>query len=203
MILEKEPAHADFFAANSKIYQLARRALLEGNSDEDLWESAMKKVKAHPDEFQAFSSGTFRTVFTTKYRFAGVNLDDPRIADGLRISLDAIRQMQEFASTKDIGFVVILIPSKEIVFRKLVKNPKPEYQILIEKEEQLWNTTKTFLDQNGIHYLDALPALEAQFLSGNQPYKITLDGHPNRFGHQAIADLVATYVRAHPELQIR
>ena len=98
-------------------------------------------------------------------------------------------------------FIVLLIPTKEAVFHRLVNTPLSDHRDLIEKEERVWNMTKTSLDQNEIPYLDALPALQKQFDNGNQPYNVTTDGHPNRFGHRAIAEVAASYLKSHSELR--
>ena len=98
--------------------------------------------------------------------------------------------MNDLAADHTIRFFVVLIPTKELVFYNLVRSPTASYRALIEMEELFWRTTVVFLERHGIEYVDALPALRKQLLAGNQPYHPTADGHPNTFGHKAIAELI-------------
>jgi lysophospholipase L1-like esterase len=189
---------------HSKIYGLLRRARYErwrwvnkrNNTPQANWEKAKAFAEAHPAYCQIFNNGQFRTVFTSEYRLSALDLGDPRIAEGLRISLAAIQKMKELAATRNIQFIVLLIPTKETVFRKLWLNSSMSYRSLTENEERFWRLTKDFLEQNGIEYLDALPVLQGQLTTGIQPYQVSHDGHPNEYGHKAIAKLVAAYIES-------
>jgi hypothetical protein len=129
-----------------------------------------------------------------KYRLLALNLEDPRIAEWLQISLRVMHKMNEYTIAMNIQLIVLLISTKEMVFRKLWQNPSTSYSSLTENEEHFWRTTKDFLEQNGIKYLDPLPALQEQLMAGIQPYPVSNDGHPNKHGHRAIAKLVAAYL---------
>jgi len=91
---------------------------------------------------------------------------------------------------------VLLVPTKELVFEELWGNPSTSYRVLTENEELFWRIAKDFFEENGIEYVDALPALRQQLTSGIQPYQVSRDGHPNEEGHRAIARLVATRIEA-------
>ena len=88
--------------------------------------------------------------------------------------------------------MVLLIPTKELVFKDIIKKPSVKYLDLIKNEEDIWKKTRAFLEENNIAYLDALPSLKGQLDQGIQPYKVSKDGHPNEYGHKAIAELVYT-----------
>jgi SGNH hydrolase-like domain, acetyltransferase AlgX len=167
-------------------------------TQEENWETVKAFAEAHPAYCQVFHNGPFKTVFTSEYRLAALKLADPRIAEGLQISLRVMQKMHEEAIARNRRFLVVLIPTKETVFRKLWPNPSMSYRSLTEHEERLWRTTKALLEQNGIEYLDALPALQEQLVAGIQPYPVSNDGHPNQHGHRAIAQLVAASLRAEP-----
>ncbi len=192
------------FLQHSKIYGLLRRARFErrrlvnksNNTPEGEWEMAKAYAALHPAYTQVFSNGQFKTVFTSEYRLAALNLGDPRIAEGLQISLQAIKKMHEFGAAGNIRFLVLLIPSKEAVFRQLWQNPPTIYRTVTQFEERFRRITKDFLEQSGIEYLDALPGLQAQLVAGIQPYRVSRDGHPNKHGHTAIAKLVAAYLES-------
>jgi hypothetical protein len=202
------------FVRHSNIYGLLRRARYElvhrkpepepapgagghrgpRDTPEARWEQAKAFAQACPAYCQVFDDGRFRTLFTSEYRLAALNLEDARIAEGLRISLAAIRRMHERAAVGGVRFLVVLIPTKETVFRDLWQNPASSYRSLMENEERMWRTTKAFLERHGIEHLDALPALRERLAAGIQPYQVSIDGHPNEQGHGAIARLVAAHL---------
>ncbi|MEM7029616.1 MAG: SGNH/GDSL hydrolase family protein [Chloroflexota bacterium] len=144
----------------------------------------------------AFEGGGGRTIFTPDYRLAAVDLNDPRIGEGHRIALEAIGQMKQQADEVDIQFAVLLIPTKELVFKDVVYQELADvpdnYRSLIEKEELFWQESKHFFTGQNITFLDTLPALREVFQQGEQPYQLSRDGHPNHLGHQAIAELVSS-----------
>lgn len=205
-----------FLSRHSKLYGLLRRARYEivhaqrqpdpapgaghapgpRSTPEAQWQEARTFAQAHPAYCQVFDDGRFRTVFTSEYSLAALNLQDALIAEGLRISLGAMRRMHERAAASRVRFLVVLIPTKEAVFRELWQNPSSSYRSLAGNEERMWRRTKDFLEQHGIEYLDALPALRAQLARGAQPYPVSIDGHPNELGHQAIAGLLAAHLRS-------
>jgi hypothetical protein len=163
-------------------------------TQEEEWEIAKAFAEAHPAYCQVFSSGQFKTVFTSEYRLSALNLEDPRIAEGLEISLKVMQKMNKYAVARNIRLLVVLIPTKETVFRNLWQSPSRSYSNLTENEERFWRATKDFLEQNGIEYLDSWSVLQEQLAAGIQPYQVSDDGHPNKHGHRAIAKLVAAYL---------
>lgn len=186
-------------AQRSKIYGLLRRMRYEFArilaASQDPWERARAFAEAHSEYNQVFKNNQFRTVFTSEYRFSALNLNDPRIAEGHKIALRAIQRMNEHASEGNIRFIVVLIPTKELVFQKLWSNPSPTYRNLTENEVVFWKITKDFLERNGIVYIDTLSVLREQLAFGIQPYQVSSDGHPNEHGHRCIANLIAAYLK--------
>jgi len=194
-----------FLSRHSKLYALLRRARYELTHTKVTkvtalsWEQAKRFANRNQAYCQIFDNGQFKTVFTSEFRLAVHNLRDPRIEEGLRISLDAISKMHHLAAKEGIEFFVVLIPTKEFVFHALVQrssSPMPQsYQNLVTNENLLWNRTKAFLQEHGIDYVDSLQALRNSLSKGNQPYKISHDGHPNALGHRAIATLVQSHMK--------
>ena len=182
---------------HSKLYGLLRRIRYElpHFASSDPWENAKAFADAHVDYCQVFSTSQFQTIFTSEYRLTALNLADPRIAEGYQISLRAIRRMSELAAEGKIRFIVALIPTKELVFKELWSTPSENFRILTENEDRFWKMTKHFLEENGIEYVDVLPALRAQLAEGIQPYQVSHDGHPNKHGHLAIARLMYTQIQ--------
>lgn len=159
------------------------------------WEMMQALAMVRPGYLQLLDNGTFRTACATRYRLAALELEDPRIFEGLQISLRALQQMSLKAKGSGIRFLVLLIPTKVRVFQPFWENPPAGVQLLIGHGDETWQIATKFFRDNGIDYLDSLPVLRGQLQAGIQPYPVTQDGHPNRQGHHAIAALVADRVR--------
>jgi lysophospholipase L1-like esterase len=159
--------------------------------------AAAKKgcAAARPDLCEAFDDGRAPTVFTSSYRLAALELEDPRIREGLDITLRALREMQARAAAARIRFVVVLIPTKELVFAEAWRTPSPAFRRLTENEERSRAELKAFLALERIAFIDALPALRAQLADGRAPYPRTQDGHPNAAGYAAVAEAVAAALK--------
>lgn len=201
---ERGVSPRDWITRTSSIYGLLRRARFEwerrsARRDKTTgsdWPSAVSFARAHPDFCQAFDGGSARTVFTSSYRLSAIDQSDPRIHEGLQITLRALRRAHTLAAASKIRLIVVLIPTKELVFENIYRDPPQTYRRLVQNEALARRATTAFLDENGIEYLDALPALQAQLASGPQPYHLNHDGHPNEHGHRAIARMVAERLAA-------
>ncbi|HEY6071959.1 MAG TPA: hypothetical protein VI007_02270 [bacterium] len=135
-----------------------------------------------------------RTVFAAGYRLIALDDADPRIQEGERISLDALRYMAVRCRGMGIHFLVALIPTKETAFRARVEGTLREQLVL----QDLWKAeararerTLTFFAHAGIGTADTLPDLADVIASGVNPYRDDDDGHPITPGYEAIARAVA------------
>ncbi len=188
----------DFFSSHSNIYVLLRRAkrelfrLIESGKTESDWGKARTFAEENSDYCQAFEDGPFKTIFTPDYRLTALDLEDRRIAEGYRISLEAIKRMNELALQQERQFLVVLIPTKELVFKELIRNPSEKHLALIRNEELLWKKAKEFFRAHDIDFVDGLAAFREMLSQGIQPYLVSHDGHPNEYGHYAIAGLIYT-----------
>ena len=50
----------------------------------------------------------------------------------------------------------------------------------------MWTIVQDYLQANNIIFVNTLPYLQGLLVNKIQPYKLSTDGHPNHFGHQAI-----------------
>lgn len=162
------------------------------------WNSVENFAKQKKEYCQIFDNGQFRTVFTPEYRLCALDLRDPRILEGLSIALKAIGKMNDLAMQDRISFVVLLIPTKELVFKDEVQrdmvNIKKSYQDLVTNEKLFWQRTKEFLQGRGVVFIDGLQALRECLEKGKQPYPISWDGHLNAIGQRAIAELILSKI---------
>ena len=130
------------------------------------------------------------------YRLGALDQKDARLREGLRIQLEAIKRMSERLREENIHFVVLMIPTTELVFSELVKSSQvkmpQEYEDVITNEEAFWAKVREFLKDHSIPSISALPALRESLMRGEQPYPMGPDGHPNAKGYRAIAQRVKT-----------
>ncbi len=203
----QDPEHysslSKYFSKNCKLFRVfatLNRLCNDYTLPDPTWELEKKYALENKTYFLPFESGRFRTIFTPDHRCCALDLNDVRILEGHRLSLEAIRLMSEKTRMANIDFIVLLIPTKELVFKNVMYETQQsiphEYKTLIDNEELLWRRTKAYLENQGIGYIDSLPVLRGCLCNGAQPYMITKDGHPNPIGHRAIAELVLSTLRS-------
>ncbi|MBK7951761.1 MAG: hypothetical protein IPK00_24100 [Deltaproteobacteria bacterium] len=186
-------------SAHSKIYGLLRRLRFEGarrmgagsEPAAESWAAAQAFAADHLEYCQVFSDDRFRTVFMSEYRLHALDQDDVRIAEGLAIALRAIDRMSERAAARSRRFLVVVIPTKEAVFRERWATPTPAFERLAENERRAMALVEAHLRERNIDFLDATTPLRGALAEGLQPYPVGRDGHPNAIGYRAIAEAVA------------
>jgi lysophospholipase L1-like esterase len=133
-----------------------------------------------------------RTGFTPVATLTGLNLDDPKVKEGLRITLTLLLEMDRFCESNGIRFHVLLLPTKENVFSKYIDadsiHLKDQNVIhkAIENENKISKLIKQYFDQNHIAYIDVLGPLQ-EALAKKSIYPSNDDAHPNKFGYEIIA----------------
>jgi lysophospholipase L1-like esterase len=158
--------------------------------------AAIQTSKSKSELFFPFEHGAWRTVFNPSYRLLALDRKDPRIKEGFRLCLEGMRRMAQLAREHDTRFAVLLIPTKELVFKHVVEaalgdNIDLLYLRLLEVEELVLADVKDFLTAEGIPVIDCRDSLRESLESGPQPYRTSSDGHPAPYGHKAIAREVA------------
>jgi lysophospholipase L1-like esterase len=189
-----EPSEPPWFSVeNTRVYGLWRaiqRGFARATSAPEQDDERTQDDATYPQ----FNNGRLWTTFDPGYRLVALDPADPRIVEGLRITLATIEAQSEHARAQGAQFVVLLIPTKELVFRQAVAGSSVEastdFLALMAYEATFWETTRSELTSRGIPYIDALPTLRSQVESGTQPYPRSTNGHPNRSGQRALAELV-------------
>lgn len=193
---ERSDDSPGFLGKRLKVYQLflVLRELVGSRAVRQGWESS-KSFAEHlgdRDLQQIVERGDLRTILTPKYRWLLLNLSDPRIAEGHRIALQALQRMNERAGAAQTEFLVMLIPTKELVYRDAVRGQPDSvskvYAALLENEAMFRQSTQAFLDAHGIKWFDVLAVLQAQLRSRPLPYPASAGGHPTASGQRAIAE---------------
>jgi lysophospholipase L1-like esterase len=153
-------------------------------------------ARSHPDRYAVYNKAGVKTVLTTGYRFSAVDLDEPRILEGLRITERSLARIHESMNNHSVKLLVVLIPTKESVFAPSAgPNLDPTYEKLLHMEGRARQQLVDFCAGNGIEVLDPLPALSQAVASGAQIYPQDTDGHPNAAGYNVLASAIYNRLR--------
>lgn len=156
----------------------------------DVWfEGSRAWAKVHPDHGAVYDAGGVRTVLTTAYRLTGLDLDDPHIAEGLRITGVALQRIKRQAEAAKVNVLVVLIPTKESVFASLDEKQQrdPVYERLYSMESRARTALIKQCENANIEYVDALTPLVRAVREGEQVYPTSTEGHPTAKGYRVIA----------------
>ena len=176
--------------------KLRRRVDRKPRSEDEKWQKSLRFAEKYSAYAYAFEDSQSRTVFTPEYRLAALDQNDPRIAEGRRILVEALRRMRLRAEADRVRLIVLFIPSKELVFYQRAADIESDsYHELIRQEKDFWSTLRALMQSESIEYIDSLPALRARLDAGEQPYKLSHNGHPNATGQAEIAAVVNDYLQ--------
>jgi lysophospholipase L1-like esterase len=194
--------HIRILGLMRKLYDVARGAgqsELSGVVSESAWGELRADASKDATKW-AFESGALRTVFTPHLRHCALDADDPRMVEGLRVSLEAVSAMAAQCHQANARLVVVLIPTKEWAFQGVVEQaglePPAIYTTLVRKEATLRRTYLQACRDRALDTIDVGPALQGSLLAGEAAYSADSDGHPTPLGHHVIADTVKKGLRA-------
>jgi lysophospholipase L1-like esterase len=171
---------------------LNNAGLWPGASDID-YEIDKAWASANPDHGEVYEQGNVRTVFTTAYRLAGLNLDEPRIGEGLRISKLLLGRTRQAAEAGNSRLMVLMIPTKETVYANALKDRMSvgtTYARLVAMESRAHSELMSACIEQHVECVDALPALSAAITRDEKIYPSTTESHPNAKGYAIIAATV-------------
>jgi hypothetical protein len=137
--------------------------------------------------------------FRPKATLFGLDQENPNVREGMRITFELLREMKEICQKNRVQFVVVVIPSKEMVFSDYLEhNSQLPLNDVIDKllssERSALAQTFRFMSENNIEFVDALPGLKKS--AGQGLYALSaVDMHPNRNGYRVIGEAVAEYLK--------
>lgn len=172
------------------------------------WSTTLRSLDGvPPDLLFPFDDGTVRTVFTPRARLAAQDLDDARIAEGLRLTVAALERIAIECRDR-ARLLVLLLPTKENVFAQRVAadttRPPEAFLQLVRQENEIRARLDAALRERGIDVVDALPVMRALLAvhepngAAVNPYPETWDGHPAAAGHAAVSRVVADAISRLP-----
>jgi hypothetical protein len=129
----------------------------------------------------------------------GLDEENPNVREGIRITFELLKEMSEICRQNQIQFIVVVIPTKEMVFSEYLEhNSKLPLDDVIDKllvNERLAEAeTFKFMTDNNISYVDPLPALKRSVGQGLYA-RTAADMHPNRNGYRVIGEAVAEHLK--------
>ena len=137
--------------------------------------------------------------FRPKGVLFGLNQDDPKVREGMRITFELLKQTNELCRQNNVKFLVAVIPTKETVFSEYLEhNSKLPLSETVDKLISSERTARTemfsFMDQNGIAYVDVLPALKKS-VSEKLYARTAADMHPGRNGYRVIGEAISANLK--------
>lgn len=183
-----------WLARNSMLYGIMKSRLRDTFLT---WESRASATPSTEDTILQWhdpSRPNIRTDFTPQRRLATVDTEQPAVIAGLRLTREALLQIASDLEATECRMLVVLIPTKELVYEPLVTGqaeriPDPLRRIWLH-ERQLRESVTLFLSEQGIECVDTLDALQDAVREGTQVYPRGHDGHPMREGYRVIAEVV-------------
>jgi hypothetical protein len=194
-----------FVPNHSNLYALLRstRAVLSPDPGMDFYSKDFERAVASlTDEqrsyYSAIEGSDWRTVLTPAQRAKVLDVEDPRIRLGFEVCSDALVATHLKAEEAGADLLVVLLPTKESVFKPHVANPEEHANLVDvwESERQLGAELKRRLGERGIRVLNPIAALSH---AHRQTYFEDADGHPNAWGHEIIAREIGRVLMAAPE----
>jgi hypothetical protein len=197
-----------WLSEHSVVYQLAFHMSPGGRLAGE--EQIRKAAQVYPGAATSLSvpDKNILEAFRPKSMLSRLDQDNPEIQEGMRITFELIKQMNEICQRHHIRFLVVVIPIKEEVFSDYLEhNPKLPLHDVIDKllpnDRLARQKTFEFLTESHIAYVDPLPALKAA--RGNELYaRSATDMHPGKNGYRVIAEATSETCKSAPELiQVR
>ena len=138
--------------------------------------------------------GPLATLFTPRYRYAGIDPESSRIQDGHRITAIMLERMRDSCRSRAISLVLLPIHSKEYCYQLLMER-KPAIQIkglehFAAAEGLARQRVLATAKELGIRVIDPLENMITELAEGHPLWPSSSDGHLNRAGHLLLAKLL-------------
>ncbi|HYI93642.1 MAG TPA: hypothetical protein VEX68_08865 [Bryobacteraceae bacterium] len=124
------------------------------------------------------------------------------VREGMRITFELLREMNDICRTNHAKFLVTVIPTKEMVFSRYLEHNQTialndVIDQLVANERMARARTFDFLRSANIAYVDPLPGLQAAV--GKELYARTAaDMHPGKNGYHVIGEAISAALQ-HPD----
>ncbi|GJM17446.1 MAG: hypothetical protein DHS20C13_27730 [Thermodesulfobacteriota bacterium] len=187
----------DWLSGNSVLYRIVSSSYIGDNLRQQ-----RRLSKGEDIPMLNVPENGINTGFTPDRRLKGLDLSNAEVREGLRLTLELFNNMNELAKVKDVGFLVVIIPTKEMVFAELIKKSSElsanvKLNILIQNEEVVSKLIKRYFEDHGISYIEVLEPLR-NAAGSEQIYPNNFGGHSNKNGYRIIAETINQYLESKP-----
>jgi hypothetical protein len=191
------PTWYDFLRSHSAFARVFYRRGIwpaAGRREYEAYQQNKAWAMAYPDKGVVYDKDAVRTVFMTSQHLLGLNLADPRIAEGLRITKEMLLRIRAKTASANARLLLLFVPTKESVYTEAVKKTTSHlnatYEKVVVMESQARAEIISLCRQNDIEYVDPLPALEEAIRRNEQIYPWTGDSHYTPRGYSILASEV-------------
>ena len=180
----------NWLARNSMIYRVVTQSALANPV------RRAEVATAHSDVLRIDIPGGI-TFLTPGIRSGALDLKDPKVQEGLELSVQAFDEIQKQRTARQFDLLVLLIPTKENVYRDIVLDQEIDlsgssFVELIDSEESVKSRFRAQLESSGVAYLDLLEPMRAA--AAQNAIFPENDGHPNALGYSVIATEVSNWI---------
>jgi hypothetical protein len=182
-----------WLSQRSVIYQVAFHASLLGRMQGEIQIKTAPQVNPSAVSLIVPEKNILEA-FLPKSALSRLDQADPNVREGMRITFELLKEMNELCHQNHAQFLVVVIPTKEMVFSDFLEHnsslPLSDVLDKVVANQRLARakTFKFFADSD-ISYVDALPALQRS-VQGELYARTAADMHPNRNGYRVIAEAV-------------
>ncbi len=184
----------DWVRGHTAIGRLLDRTGLWPGADDLQFKIGKAWAEAHPDAGAVYDGNGISTVFTTAYRKVGLDLSEPRVAEGMRITVELLPRIKEKTDAAGVHLLIVLIPTKETAYVDALRESRQPlngtFESLLSNESQARAEILRLCEQKKLRCLDALPSLSAAIRRREQIYPTSTESHPNPRGYQVLAETV-------------
>lgn len=133
------------------------------------------------------------TKFLINEHAYGVDYQDKRIGEGMKISFELFDKIKATALESGAEPIFIMIPTKKLVYEKILGDKIKENRLLnaeLENEKDLRLKTFKACKGHGLTCIDLLASLQNELAGGRKLYTDLADGHLAPEGYKAIAEII-------------
>ena len=185
----------NYLSHNSVLYRIIVYSVL---GDIARWNDATVKGKSNDKMvFLENKKHNIKTSFISGENLFGLDINTKEIKEGLVKTLLLFDMMHKLCSQRNISFLVVIMPTKAMVYSKYIDYGLDKYGLIkkqIECETEVTNDIIKHFKYNKINFVEALPFMQNN-IGAHMLYTASIDGHPNRWGYDIIAQTVADYLK--------
>ena len=188
-----------WLSRHSVIYQMAFHAGFGGRVQGEFQIKNAARLYPGYDTTLNTPGKNILEAFRPKGVLFGLDQENPNVREGMRITFELLKEMNEICQQNHVQFVVVVIPTKEMVFSEYLEHNSAlplndTIDKLLASERSARTETFKFMNANSIASVDPLPALKKSV--GQGLYAISAgDMHPSKNGYRIIGESVAEFLK--------